>query len=74
MVQGYRRVLIHLCSKEFEHWKLEHVLSLSNGAINEITLISSLGAVAILKSDEEAEDKKYHLEMAAGTLIQFLTK
>ena len=74
MVQGCRRVLIHLCSKEFEHWKLEHVSSLSNEATSEITLISSLVAVAILKSDGEAEDKKYHLEMAVGTLIQFLTR
>ena len=67
-------MLIHLCSKEFEHWKLEHVSSLSNEAISEITLISSLVAVAILKSDGEAEDKKYHSEMAAGTLIRFLMK
>jgi len=74
MIEGCRLVLIRLCSKEFEHWKLEHVSSLSNEAISEITLISLLVAVAILKLDEEAEDKKYHLEMAAGTLIQFLTK
>ena len=67
-------MLIHHCSKEFEHWKLEHASSLSNEATSEITLISLLVAVAILKLDVEAEDKKFHSEMAAGTLIQFLMK
>lgn len=65
---------IHHCSKEFVHWKLEHVSSLSNEATSEITLISLLVAVATLKLDGEAEDKKFHSEMAAGTLIQFLMK
>ena len=74
MLQDCRQVLTHPCSKEFEHWKLELVLSLFNGAISEITLISLLVAVAILKLDGEVEDKKYHLEMDVGTLIQSLMK
>ena len=53
-------MLIHHCSKEFEHWKLELASSLSNEATSVIILISLLVAVAILKLDEEAEDKKYH--------------
>ena len=67
-------MLIHHCSKEFEHWKLELASSLSNEATSEITLISLLVAVAIPKLAGEAEDKKFHLEMAVGTLIQFLTR
>ena len=65
---------MNLCSKECKHWKLEHVLSLLNEAISKITLIFLLVAVAILKLDVKAEDKKYHLEMAVGILIQFVTK
>ena len=67
-------MLIHHYFKEFEHWKLERASSLSNEAISEITLISLLVAVAIPKLDVEAENKKFHSEMAAGTLIQFLMK
>ena len=65
---------MHHCFKEFEHWKLERASSLSNEATSEITLISLLVAVAIPKLDGEAENKKFHSEMAAGTLIQFLMR
>ena len=67
-------MLIHHCSKGFEHWKLERASSLFNEATSEITLISLLVAVAIPKLEGEAEDKKFHSEMGAGTLIQFLMK
>ena len=65
---------MNLCSKECKHWKLEHVLSLLNEAISEITLIFLLVAAAILTLDVVAEDKKYHLDMAVGMLVQFVTK
>ena len=67
-------MLIHHCSKGFEHWKLERASSLYNEATSEIILISLLVAVAILKLDGEVEDKKFHSEMAAGTLTQFPMK